>query len=79
MGWALMMMYCIQETSSYVSSMALIPVAEEITFKCSHGQGGNFQLTWCEQIILYLHLPIKSIFVSWVNNLLLPFLENKAG
>lgn len=45
----------------------LIPIAEEI--KSSHGQEGNFQLTWHGQRIRYLHLPIKSIFVSRVNNL----------
>lgn len=42
----------------------LIPIAEEIIFKCSHGQS-----TWREQRTQYLHLPIKSIFVSRVNNL----------
>lgn len=42
----------------------LIPIAEEIIFKCSHGQS-----TWHEQRTQYLHLPIKSIFVSRVNNL----------
>lgn len=45
----------------------LIPIAEEI--KSSHGKEGNFQLTWHGQRIQYLHLPIKSIFVSRVNNL----------
>lgn len=57
-------MYCTQQASSYGSSMDLIPIAEEIIFKCSHGQSA-----WREQRTQYLHLPIKSIFVSRVNNL----------
>lgn len=63
---ALMLMYCTQQASSYGSSMDLNHCfAEEIIFKCSHGQS-----SWREQgTQYYLHLPIKSIFVSWVNNL----------
>lgn len=55
-----MMMYYTQQASSYDRPWVLISVAEEIIFKSSHGQGGNFQLVWCEQRKQCLPLPIQS-------------------
>lgn len=74
MGWA-KICTCSADDVLYPTSFVmdlpwiLIPIAEEIILKSSHGQGGNFQLTWRGQRIQYLHLPIKFIFVSRVNNL----------